>query len=159
MKCQTINDDQMVQKYAFVMMTKEKWWNRFISDHHEGKRMQSYVQKGLAPPKNISQILFYVSKPIGEIAGYAEFVQRTVGEPMEVWEKHGEESVMRSEREYREFLGEQRQVSFIRFQNLVKAKHGLPLVNVLAILGMRRLSRKGFYIDKETAEKMVSYMD
>jgi predicted transcriptional regulator len=149
----------MVQKYAFVMMAKEKWWNRFISDHHEGKRMQSYVQKGLAPPKNASKILFYVSKPVGEIAGYAEFVQRTVGEPMEVWEKHGEESVLRSAREYREFLGEQRQVSFIRFQNLVEARRGLPLADVLVILGMRRLSRKGFYIDEEIAEKMVSYMD
>jgi predicted transcriptional regulator len=113
----------------------------------------------LAPPKNAIKILFYVSKPIGEIAGYAEFVQRTVGEPMELWEKYEEESVLRSEGEYREFLGEQHQVSFIRFQNLVEARHGLSLADVLAILGMRRLSRKGFYVDEETAEKMVSYMN
>lgn len=148
----------MVQKYAFVMMTKEKWWNRFINDHHNGKRKQSYVQKGAAPPKNTSFILFYVSRPIGEIAGYAELVQRIVGDSNEVCEKYREESVLRSESEYREFLGDQRQVSFIRFQNLVETKRGLPLIDVLALLGKRRLSRKGFYVDQETAEKMISQM-
>ncbi|HXX88019.1 MAG TPA: hypothetical protein VEH86_06210 [Candidatus Acidoferrum sp.] len=148
----------MVQKYAFVMMTREKWWNRFIADHHDGKRKQSYVQKGAAPPKNVSLILFYVSRPVGEIAGHAEFVQRIVGDPDEVWKKYGEESVLRSESEYREFLGDQRQVSFIRFQNFVETRHGLPLIDLLALLGKRRLSRKGFYVDKETADKMVSQM-
>ena len=148
----------MVQQYAFVMMTREKWWNRFIADHHNKKQKQSYVQKGAAPPKSVSFILFYVSRPVGEIAGYAEFVQRIVGDPMEVWEKYGEESVLRSEREYREFLGGQSRVSFIRFQNLVEARRGLPLIDVLALLGKRRLSRKGFYVDQVIAEKMVSQM-
>ena len=149
----------MVQRYAFVMMTKEKWWNRFLSDHHEGKQTQSYVQKGSAPPKNACVIFFYVTKPIAEIAGYAEFVQRTVGDSMEVWEKHGNESVLKSKGEYREFIGDQPQVSFIRFQNLREAPHAMPLADVLRLLGARRLSRKGFYVNKETTEKIVALMD
>jgi predicted transcriptional regulator len=149
----------IVQKYAFVLMTKEKWWNRFVADNHHGKRKQSYVQKGAAPPRNTQLILFYVSKPMGEIAGHAEFIERIVDEPTKVWEKYGEESVLRSEREYREFLGDLHKVSFIRFQDLVEAKSGLPLVDVLALLDKRRLSRKGFYVGKETAEKIVSQMN
>jgi predicted transcriptional regulator len=143
---------------VFVLMTKEKWWNRFLSDYRKGKQTQAYVRKGVAPPKNASLILFYVTKPVAEIAGHAEFVERVVGEPMEVWEKHGKETVLRSEREYMEFLEDKRQVSFIRFQNLSEARRTLPLVDILALLGLKRLARGGFYINKETAEKMVSDM-
>lgn len=148
----------MAQKYAFVMMTKEKWWSRFLSDHREEKHTQSYVQKGVAPPKNASLILFYVSRPVAEIAGYAEFVQREVGEPTEAWKNHGKETVLRSESEFREFIGDKSQVSFIRFQNLKEARHALPLAHVLNLLGVKRLSRKGFYVDRGTAEKMISDM-
>jgi predicted transcriptional regulator len=143
---------------VFVLMTKEKWWNRFLSDYRKGKQTQAYVRKGVAPPRNASLILFYVTKPVAEIAGHAEFVERVVGEPMEVWEKHGKETVLRSEREYMEFLEDKRQVSFIRFQNLSEARRTLPLVDILALLGLKRLARGGFYINKETAEKMVSDM-
>jgi predicted transcriptional regulator len=143
---------------VFVLMTKEKWWNRFLSDYRKGKQTQAYVRKGVAPPRNASLILFYVTKPVAEIAGHAEFVERVVGEPMEVWEKHGKETVLRSEREYMEFIEDKRQVSFIRFQNLSEARRTLPLVDILALLGLKRLARGGFYINKETAEKMVSDM-
>jgi predicted transcriptional regulator len=149
----------MAQKYAFVMMTKEKWWNRFVSDHHQGKQIQSYIQRGVAPPKNASIILFYVTKPAGNIAGYAEFIERVVGDTMEIWKKHGKESVLRTDKEYREFVGDKLQVSFVRFQNLCEARYALSRAAVLASKSTERLSRKGFYIDRETAQKFIALMD
>jgi predicted transcriptional regulator len=149
----------MSQTYAFVMMTKEKWWNRFVLDHQEGKKIQSYVQKGLAPPKNGSIILFYVTRPVAQIAGYAKFLQRIAGNPMEIWKKHGNESVLKSEKEYRELVGDKAQVSFVRFQDLKTAVHGVSLVDLLRLLGTKRLSRKGFYTGKETAERIIALME
>ena len=148
----------MAQKYAFVMMTKEKWWSRFISDRSQGKQIQSYIQKGVAPPKSASMILFYVTKPAGSICGYAEFIERVVGDTMEIWRKYGKESVLRTDKEYGEFVGDKLQVSFVRFQNLCEARYGVSRMAVLASRGTERLSRKGFYIDTETAQKFIALM-
>jgi predicted transcriptional regulator len=149
----------MAQKYGFVMMIKQKWWNRFVSDHHDGKLIQSYVQKGEAPPTSASVILFYVTKPTAQIAGWAEFVERKVGESLDVWGKHGKESVLRSEREYKEFVGDWRRVSFVRFENLHEAAHAISLANILRLLDKRRLSRKGFYVDRESTRKVIELLE
>jgi predicted transcriptional regulator len=149
----------MAQKYGFVMMIKQKWWSRFVSDHHDGKPIQSYVQKGEAPPRSTSVILFYVTKPTAQIAGWAEFIERKVGKPMDVWGKHGKESVLRSEREYKEFVGDWPTVSFIRFENLLEAAHAMPLNDILNLLGKERLSRKGFYVDREGTEKAIALLE
>ena len=148
----------MAQKYAFIMMTKEKWWSRFVSDNHQGKQIQSYIQKGVAPPKHASIILFYVTKPAGSICGYAEFIERVVGDTMEIWRKYGKESVLRTDKEYGEFVGDKLQVSFVRFQDLCEARYALSREVVLASRGTERLSRKGFYIDRETAQKFIALM-
>ncbi|MGQ9530924.1 MAG: hypothetical protein ACUVQX_05605 [Candidatus Bathycorpusculaceae bacterium] len=149
----------MKEKYAFVMMIKEKWWHEFCRLHSEGKDVQSYVGGMRAPPTNASLLIFYVSKPVGEIGGYAEFIERKVGKPEELWQKHGEESVLGSEEQYFAFIKDKPVVSFIRFKNLHEAKNPIPLSNVLMLLGVNRLARNGFYIDKETAEKMVALME
>jgi hypothetical protein len=38
-------------------------------------------------------------------------------------------------------------------------KQRAPLNNALMLLGMRRLSRKGFYVNKEIAHKLLTSMD
>jgi hypothetical protein len=35
----------------------------------------------------------------------------------------------------------------------------MPLKSVLMLLGVERLSRKGFYVDKKTAEKLLMSME
>jgi predicted transcriptional regulator len=148
----------MKENYAFVIMIKEKWWREFLRLHHEGKQIQSYVQGGWAPPKNTSIIIFYVTKPLAKISGYAESVERKVGEPEEMWKTHGNESVLSSAEQYFDFVKGKERVSFIRFKNLHEATQSIPLNNVLAILGVKRLARKGFYVDKETADKLIELM-
>lgn len=148
----------MKDNFAFVIMIKDKWWREFSRLHREGKKVQSYVQGGWAPPKDASLVFFYVTKPAAEIAGYAEFIERKVGEAEELWKEHGHESVLSSEKQYFEFVGGKQRVSFIRFKDLHEASEPIPLSNVLMLLGVKRLSRKGFYIDKETADKLLTLM-
>lgn len=145
--------------FAFVIMIKDKWWREFCRYGHEGKEVQSYVQGGWAPPKEAALIFFYVTKPMAEIAGYAEFLERKVGEAEEMWKQHGHESVLGSEKQYFEFVGGKQRISFIRFTNLREATKPIPLSNLLMFLGVKRLSRKGFYIDKETADKLLALME
>jgi len=151
--------DPMGGKQAFIMMIQEKWWNEFRGQHHQGRKVHSYVRRGAAPPKDASQILFYVTKPVGEMAGYAELIERKVGEAGELWEEYGAESVLRSREEYEEFVGESQRVSFVRFKNLHEATKPIPLNHIFMLLGIGRLSRKGFYVDKETADKLILSME
>jgi predicted transcriptional regulator len=148
----------MKENYAFVIMIKDKWWREFRRLYNEGKNVQSYVQGGWAPPKNTSLIFFYVTKPVAEIGGYAEFIERKVGEAEVLWKENGQESVLNSEERYSEFVKGKQRVSFIRFKNLHEAAKPMPLKNALMLLGVNRLSRKGLYIDKETADKLIMDM-
>jgi len=149
----------MNEDFAFVIMIKDKWWREFLRLHHKGKQIQSYIQGGWAPPKNTSLIFFYVTKPVAEIAGFAEFVERKVGDGEGLWKEHGNESVLSSPEEYFEFVKGKQRVSFIRFKNLQEAIKPIPLNNLLMFLGVKRLARGGFYIDKEIADKLVALME
>jgi len=149
----------MSEKCAFVIMIKDKWWREFLRLHHKGKQVQSYVQVGYAPPKNTSLIFFYVTKPVAEIAGYAEFIERKVGDAEELWKEHGHESVLNSPEQYSEFVKGRQRISFIRFKSLQEAAKPMPLNNILMFLGVNRLSRKGFYINKENADRLIALME
>jgi predicted transcriptional regulator len=148
----------MSEKQAFVMMIKDNWWRKFLRLHLEGRQVQSYVQGGWAPPKNASLVFFYVTKPTAAISGYAEFVERKVGEAEELWTEHGQESVLSTAEVYFDFVKGKQKVSFIRFKNLQEATTPVPFNNVRALLGVKRLSRKGFYITDETADKLIALM-
>jgi len=149
----------MNDNYAFVMMIRDKWWREFHRLHRKGKQVQSYVQGGWGVPKNASTLFFYVTKPVSEIAGYAEFIERKVGEAEKLWEEHGHESVLSSAEQYFDFVKGKKKVSFIRFKNLQDAVKPVPLNNLLMLLGVKRISRKGFYINKKTTETLKALME
>jgi len=149
----------MKEKHSFVIMIKDKWWREFCNHNHKGRKIHSYVQKGLAPPRNALLIFFYVTKPSSNIAGYAEFIERKVGDAEEMWMNHGNESVLGSKEKYLAFLGGEKNVSFIRFTNLQEAAQPMPLNNVLMLVGVKRLARRGFYVDEETSNKLLASMN
>jgi predicted transcriptional regulator len=148
----------MKEKHSFIMMIQEKWWREFCRHNHDGRKVHSYVQKGLAPPKEASLIFFYVTKPSREIAGYGEFIERKIGDAKGVWEEYGGECVLDSKVKYLEFLGGVQKASFIRFENLREAEQPISLNNILMLLGKKRLSRKGFYVNKEIADKLLTLL-
>jgi predicted transcriptional regulator len=149
----------MSGKQAFVMMVQNRWWNEFRRRNNEGKKTHSFILRGIAPPKDASRVLFYVTKPVGEIAGYADFIERKIGDADRLWKEHGDESVLSSKEKYDNFVKDSQKVSFVRFKDLHEAVKAIPLNQVLIYLGIRRLGRKGFYIDKEIEDKFVALMN
>jgi predicted transcriptional regulator len=149
----------MGEHYAFVIMTKEKYWLQFRERNREGKKTHSFVLRGAAPPKNTKILFFYVGNPVKAIEGYAEFIERKLGAPEKVWEEFGHESVLQSKKDYEEFLGNPAQVTFVRFLNLKTANNPVPLKTLRMLRSVKTLSRKGFYVDKGMAEKLISMME
>ena len=149
----------MLGRYAYIIMIQDKWWKQFQHRYRQGRLIHSYVRTGLTHPKNTTLILFYVAKPAGHIAGYGEFVERKVGNAMELWAKHGVESALSSKEQYEAFIKDKEKVAFIRFKNLHEATKPVSYENLLEQLGKRRMARSGFYIEKETAEKLIALME
>ncbi|MBE0513207.1 hypothetical protein IBX38_09170 [Candidatus Bathyarchaeota archaeon] len=148
----------MNERYAFIIMIKEKWWNEFRRLNRSGRTTHCYVQGGWAPPKNAKLLFFYVVRPIGEIQGYAEFIERKVGKMEALWKEYRDESCL-SDEQYDDLMRGRLNVTFIRFENLWEASKPIPLNNILMLLGINRMSRKGFYIDKVTADKLIEVME
>jgi predicted transcriptional regulator len=149
----------MSERYSFVIMVREKWWIEFRRRLQEGRGVHSFVITGAAPPKGTQLILFYVTNPVRAIAGYAYYIERIVGKPQDLWSRYGGESVLGSKSRYEEFVGSAAEVSFVRFKDLNVAANPVPLSRLLMFLGVRRLSRKGFYIDKDMSDKLISMME
>ena len=59
----TVSGGSMKERYAFVIMIRDKRWQEFRRLYREGKQVLSYVGRGAAPPKNASLLIFYVIKP------------------------------------------------------------------------------------------------
>jgi predicted transcriptional regulator len=149
----------MSERYGFVMMVREKWWIEFRRRLREGKEVHSFVIRGAGPPKGTEVILFYVTKPVRAIAGYAHYIERIVGNPQDLWSMHGDESVLGSKLRYEEFVGSAAEVSFVRFKDLNVAVNPVPLSRLLMFLGVKRLSRKGFYVDKDMSDRLISMLE
>ena len=149
----------MKEHYAFVVMVREKYWTAYRARHHEGKKVHAYVARGAAPPKNTRLLLFYVSKPVKSLCGYANFIGRKLGDPVELWSNASDESVLKSRAEYEEFVGTAGSVSFVRFTDLYEAVNPVSLKNLLMFFGVKRLSRKGFYLGKDVADQLISMME
>jgi predicted transcriptional regulator len=149
----------MSERYAFVIMIKEKWWNEFCRLNRAGKTMHAYVRRGPAPPKNAKLIFFYVIKPVGEIQGYAEFQERIVGEADAMWKEYGRESCVESENQYYDLLKGKKKVTFIRFKNMHEAVKPVSSNDILTSLGTKRTPRRGFYINEEVAGTLIKLME
>lgn len=96
---------------------------------------------------------------MGQVAGYAEFVELKAGNALELWAEHGDESALDSKGRYEAFIKGREKVAFIRFKNLHEATKPVSYENLLEQLGKRRMARSGFYVDKETAEKLIALME
>jgi predicted transcriptional regulator len=137
------------ERYAYILLTAEKWWNRRCNQRNSGKIFQAFVRHGSVGPLSAEVLLFYVKNPVREILGKAEFVERVTGNAEELWNKYGEETVFESYDEYKEFMGDQSKATFIRFKNLHELEKPTPLKDILQKLGKSALARSGKYISQE----------
>jgi len=145
----------MLDRYAYVLLSNEKWWKRRCEQNKAGKPLQAFVRRGIVGPKNAELILFYITYPSKEIRGYGEFLERIIGTTEELWNAYGHETVFESYGEYMEFMHGKTKATLIRFKNLHELSSPIPAKEISRIVGIRRMPRMGKYINKETALQLI----
>jgi len=143
------------KRYAYIILTNEKWWNRRCSQNKAGKKLHTFVRRGTVGPKNAELILFYVTHPHKEIRGFGEFIERVKGDVDELWNKYGHETVFESYKEYMDFMQDRTKATFIRFKNLCLLSAPKSLKDISQVTGIGRMSRNGRYINKEIARELI----
>jgi predicted transcriptional regulator len=144
------------KRFAYLLLEEEKWWSRRCSQSKTGKAFQAFVRRGSVGPLNAELLLFYVKHPVREVRGKAEFIERTVGDVEELWNKYGTETVFESYHEYRDFLDGREKATFIRFKNLQELTQPMSSkVFLEKIGGGTMLPRNGRYLSKELASILV----
>ena len=145
----------MSERYAYILLSNEKWWKRRCEQNRAGKTLQAFVRRGTVGPKNAELILFYITYPSKEIRGYGEFLERITGTTEELWNAYGHETVFESYGEYMEFMHRKTKATFIRFKNLHELSSPISAKEICRIVGIGRMSRMGKYINKETALQLI----
>ena len=144
-----------MSKYAYILLTKEKWWNKRVAQSRAGKKIQVFVRKNTVGPTNTTLLLFYVNHPVRAVMGVGEFKERVVGEIEKLWNIHSDETVFESHDEYLHFLQGRSKATFIRFSNLRELHPSIPFKKLLRIIGLSRLPRSGKYLSEETVNRLV----
>jgi len=145
-----------LQKYAFIVLNLEKFWNRLCRQNKAGKQNHAFVRRGVVGPKKAQKLFFYVTHPVKEIQGYADFVERVTGGSKDLWESFGDESLLCSYDEYTDFLQGRKTATFIRFTNLKTFPKPVPSKVILSIIGKQRMSQMGMYLTEKMANQLLS---
>ena len=80
------------ERYAFILIADKKYWNRLRIRNKANRRTYTFVRKSQVAPKNAQKLLFYVTKPIMQVRGAADFVEQLTGDREEIWRKYGAEN-------------------------------------------------------------------
>ena len=106
-------------------------------------------------PLDAKKLFFYVKKPKMQVLGVADFVERIIGEPQDLWNLHGAQSIFDSQEEYNAFKADRKQVTFIRFNNfaeIVNPKSKEALTKILGPL----VWFKARYINQKIAKQLTN---
>jgi predicted transcriptional regulator len=143
------------ERYAFILIAGEKYWNKLRQRSQEGKETHAFVRKSQVGPKETKKLLFYVKKPAMQIRGVADFIERLTGNREEMWTKYGAETCFESADEYNAIVQGRDKVTFVRFQNLVELEAPKPTDELVRILGSVQWFR-GKYVDSDTARQLTT---
>ena len=138
-----------------MLVSDEKYWNRLCSRNQKGKEIYAFVRKNQVAPKQANQLLFYVKKPVMQIRGTADFIERSVDNYKTQWEKFGEETCFETFDEYFKFVEGREKVTVVRFKNLVELQNPPPKEITQNILGSMQWFR-GKYVSEETAKQLTT---
>ena len=143
----------MNEHYGYILLSDVKWWNK-LCERRE-RKFNSFVRRNKVGPLETKKLLFYVKRPLMQLRGVADFLERLTGDYKELWRSYGAETCLKSFHEYINFLKGRRTVTFIRFTNFRELENPVP-VNVLRnILVVKRMPQGGKYVDEETVKVLV----
>jgi predicted transcriptional regulator len=143
------------ERYAFILIADEKYWNRLRERNKASSGTHAFVRKSKVAPKNAQKLLFYVKRPVMQVRGIADFIERVTGDNGELWRKYGAESCFETFEEYCAFAQGRTMMTFVRFKNFVDLENPKTTEATRSILG----SLKGFrgkYVDLATTKQLVT---
>jgi len=143
------------ERYAYILVERGKWWNSRRNQSQKGLNTQAFARRGRVGPKDTKTLLFYVKLPVGEIRGYADFLERISGTADELWNTHGSETVFESRDEYNAFVEGRSKVTFIRFKNLQELEKPISWKDLSVILGIKKMPNGGRYLSRETVTSIL----
>jgi hypothetical protein len=86
------------ERYAFILVADKEYWNKLRERNKAGKGAHAFVRKSQVVPKNAQKLLFYVKKPVVQVQGIADFIERLTGDGGELWRKYGAKAVSKLSR-------------------------------------------------------------
>ena len=143
------------QRYAFVLIADEKYWRRLCERNRTNREIHVFVRKSLVGPRETQKLLFYVKKPIMQVRGVADFIERVTGDSEELWRRHGAESCFKSYDEYASFAESREKMTFVRFTNLRELENPKDTEITRAVLGSFVWFRPK-YLRFEAAEQLIT---
>jgi predicted transcriptional regulator len=142
-------------RYAYVLVEDERWWNRRIIRNKAPGVIHSFVRRGKVGPKQASRLLFYIKLPVRQIKGVGEFVERVTGPKDELWNRYGAETVFQNKDEYDKFVNGRSSVTLIRFRNMEELDKPVDFKTFHAAANIKRMANGGLYISREALSQMV----
>jgi len=143
------------ERYAYILISAEKWWKRLCERNRNSNQIHVFVRRNRVGPLKTQKLFFYVKKPIMQIRGVADFIERLTGDYEELWEAHGNETCLETFDEYVSFLRGRRVATFIRFTDFHELKSPAPMEVVRKFLGVLRIPRGGKYLNRESANQLT----
>ena len=142
-------------RYAFVLIADKKYWNRLCERNSGNREAHVFVRKNQVGPCKAQKLLFYVKKPIMQVRGFADFIERLTGNSKELWRKYGAESCFESYGEYAAFAEGREKMTFVRFKNFTELEKPKPTEIARMIISAPRWFRPK-YLSFEAAQQLIT---
>ncbi len=143
------------EHYAYILLSDKKWWNRLCERNRSGSETHTFVRKNRVGPLETQKLFFYVKKPMMQIRGIADFIERLAGDYKELWNIYNSETCPKTFGEYVNFLQGRKTVTFIRFTNFRELETPVSMEAISKVLGVLRMPRGGKYLNRETANQLT----
>lgn len=141
--------------YAYILISNEKWWNRLCERKRNNNGIRVFVRRNRVGPLRTQKLLFYVKKPIMQIRGVADFIERLAGDYKELWNIYGDETCLKTFDEYVSFLKGRKTATFVRFMNFHELDNPVSMKVISKVLGVLTIPRGGKYLNRETANQLT----
>ena len=143
------------ERYAFILIADEKYWDMLCERNRASSGVYSFVRRNKVAPKNAQKLLFYVKKPVMQVKGIADFVERVTGDSNELWQKHGKESCFETPEDYYSFAQDRTSMTFVRFKNFMEIEKPKTKEATQSILGSLQGFR-GKYVNLQTTKQLTT---
>ena len=143
------------ERYAFILVADKKYWNKLRERNKVNSGTHAFVRKNQVAPKTAQKLLFYVKKPVSQVQGTADFIERLTGDSGELWRRYGSKSCFETFEEYCAFAEGREMMTFVRFKNFVELENPKTIGATRSILGSLQGFR-GKYVNLATLKLLLT---